>query len=71
MKLAIRCVNTKVGRNIFSRIIGVLAIFSIPIPIPIYRSIGVGVGIDFPFLNTVHLEWFGKKIVTCFFRKNG
>jgi hypothetical protein len=56
--------ESKVDRNIFSRIIGVLPIFSIPIPIaipiPIYRSIGVGVGIgigiDFLFLNTVQLE---------------
>jgi len=54
MKFAIRCVNPKVGRNIFSRIIGVLPIFSIPIaiPIPIYRGIGIG----FLFLNTVQLE---------------
>jgi hypothetical protein len=62
MKFAIRCANPKVGRNIFSPIIGVLPIFSIPIAIPIYRSIGVGVGIgiaigiDFLFLNTVQLE---------------
>jgi hypothetical protein len=62
-------VNPKVGRNIFSLIIGVLAIFSIPIripiPIPIYCSIGVGVwisiaiGIDFLFLNTVQLDSLG------------